>query len=281
MKKILVIENVAATRNLFLEAIKAKGFQPIGADNGVTGINLAQEELPDLIISEIMMPKLDGYSILRYVRQNPTTASIPLIFVTHKATRFNIRKAMDLGADDYLTKPCTLEELLRAITTRLKRQATLQQSYSAQSQIIAEPLSADIMQPTDPQSVFLSNPLLSKVFHFINANFHQPITLGDVAQAVGYSPAYLTNLVRRQTGQTVQNWIIQRRMEAARSLLLETSERVEEIAAKVGYQCPVNFFRQFRQHYGTTPHAWRKEYRSYSWSQNFSVYSDLALIPGE
>ncbi|MBW4629069.1 MAG: helix-turn-helix domain-containing protein [Brasilonema octagenarum HA4186-MV1] len=263
MKKILVIENVAATRNLFLEGIKAKGFQTIGADNGVIGVHLAHKELPDLIISDIILPRLDGYSLLRVLRQNPTTAIIPLIFVTAKATRDDIRKGMELGVDDYLTKPCTVDELLKAIAARLERQATLQQCYSAQCQLIAKPLSANIKKSSHPKSVFLSNPQLSEVFRFIETNFHRAITLADVAQEVGYSPAYLTNLVRRQTGQTVQSWIIQRRMEAACSLLLETSERVEQIAAKVGYKCPVNFFRQFRQHYGTTPHAWRKEYRSY------------------
>ncbi|MHC5761054.1 helix-turn-helix domain-containing protein [Nostoc sp.] len=121
---------------------------------------------------------------------------------------------------------------------------------------------AEILKFTDPKLVFQSDPQMSQVFSFIEANFHQPITLLHVAQAIGYSRAYLTSLVRCRTGKTVQNWIIWRRMKAACFLLLETSEGVEEIAAKVGYQCAVNFFRQFRQHYGTTPHAWRIKNRT-------------------
>lgn len=86
-----------------------------------------------------------------------------------------------------------------------------------------------------------------------------PIALSDVAQAVGYSPAYLTHLMGRQTGQTVQQWIIKHRMAAACSLLLETDQPVEQIAVQVGYRHPVHFFRQFRRLYGTTPQTWRNE----------------------
>ncbi len=258
VKKILVIENRANTRKLFLECLEAEGFHTIAAENGLIGVQRANQELPDLIISGIMLPKLDGYSVLTTLRQNPTTAIIPFIFVSAKVTVPDIRKGMELGADDYLTKPCTVEELLRAIRTRLERQATLRQWYAANSQPVQEPPCAGIIRPTAPQCIFPSDPQLSKVFDFIEANYHQSLTLSDVAVAVGYSPSYLTNVVRRQTGQTVQNWIIERRMAAARSLLLETDERVEEIAAKVGYQCMVHFFRQFRRHHGTTPQAWRK-----------------------
>ncbi|BAY48766.1 AraC family two component transcriptional regulator [Scytonema sp. HK-05] len=258
VKKILVIENGAKTRKLFLECLEAEGFYTIGAENGLIGVQRAQEELPDLVISDTMLPKLDGYGVLTTLRQNPATAIIPFIFVTGEVTQADIRKGMELGADDYLTKPCTPEELLRAIRARLERQATFCQWYAANSLSVREPPCADLIRPTAPQCIFPSDPQLSKVFDFIEANYHQSLTLSDVAVAVGYSPSYLTNLVRRQTGQTVQNWIIERRMAAARSLLLETDERVEEIAAKVGYQCAVHFFRQFRQHHGTTPQAWRK-----------------------
>lgn len=257
MKKILLIENQAETRKLFLKCVEAEGFYTIVAENGLIGVQRAQSELPDLVISEIMLPKLDGYGVLTTLRQNPTTAIIPFIFVTAKVTLADIRKGMELGADDYLTKPCRVEELLRAIRARLERQATLRQCYAANSQLVREPACTGIIRPTAPQCIFPSDPQLSKVFDFIEANYDRSLTLSDVAVAVGYSPSYLTNLVRRQTGQTVQTWIIERRMAAARSLLLETDERVEEIAAKVGYQCAVHFFRQFRKHHGTTPQAWR------------------------
>lgn len=111
-------------------------------------------------------------------------------------------------------------------------------------------------------SIFPTNPNLSEVFQFIEANYQQPITLCDVAQAVGYSPAYLTDLVRRQTGKTVNQWIVERRMEEVCRLLVETNQTANEIALSVGYQNDGHFFRQFRQYHGTTPQVWRNWQRT-------------------
>jgi YesN/AraC family two-component response regulator len=265
-KKILVIESEVQTKNFFLKCLKAEGLCTIDAENGLIGFQQAQQELPDLIISEISLPKLDGYSVLTMLRQNRSTAMIPLIFVTTKEARYEIRKGMELGADDYLTKPCTVKELLNAIAACLEKRTILKQCYAtcdiSQFRPFAEPLLADIIEPITIKSTFPSNSLLDEVFNFIEENFHHQITLSDVAIEVGYSSTYLTNLVRRQTGQTVQNWIIEYRMTAARNLLLTTDETVETIAVKIGYQNVAHFFRQFRQHHKTTPHAWRREHRN-------------------
>ena len=258
MEKILMIENSAQTRDLFIESLEAEGFYTIGAENGLVGVQRAIDELPDLVICDIVMPQLDGYGVLSRLRTDPVTAIIPFIFLTAKVTKAEIRIGMELGADDYLTKPCTVEEVLGAISACLEKRANLRKWYAAQSQPVAEAPEAETTKPAAPKSIFPSDPQLSEVFRFIEANYHRSITLSDVAVAVGYSSTYLTNLVRRQTGQTVQSWIISRRMAAARSLLLETDEKVEEIAQAVGYQSAVHFFRQFRQHHGTTPQAWRR-----------------------
>lgn len=265
VKKILVIEDQAPTRTFLLRGLAARGFETLSAENGRIGIQQAREELPDLIICDIIMPELDGYSVLMALRQDPATAIIPFIFVTAKEDRTEFRKGMELGADDYLTKPCTLEELQRAVITQLEKQTLLKQWWAARQESAPElPSASTATKEAAPESIFPSEPQLSQVFHFIEANYHRPITLGDVAEAVGYSPAYLTNLMRRQTGQPVQRWIIKRRMEAARCLLLETDQAVAEIAAQVGYNNTVHFFRQFRQLHGTTPQAWRSTRRASS-----------------
>ncbi len=111
------------------------------------------------------------------------------------------------------------------------------------------------------ESIFPSIPRLREVFEFIELNYHQNIRLKEVAQAVGYSSAYLTDLVRRLTGKTVNNWIIARRIAEASTLLVETSYSVEEIAFKVGYQNINHFYFQFRNYYKTTPRIWRKSQR--------------------
>ncbi|MDZ7952361.1 response regulator [Nostoc sp. DedQUE09] len=255
MIKILVIEDEPESRDIFLDSLQAEGFEAIAAENGLVGIQQAQEHLPDLVLCDILMPGLDGYGVLTTLRQNPLTATIPFIFLSAKSTKTEIRHGMNLGADDYLTKPSTVEELLEAIATRLEKQATMRQCYVAQSQPVP---STDADTSADTQSLLPTCPQLKEVFDFIEANYYQSITLCDVAQAVGYSAAYLTDLVRRQTGKPVNHWIVERRMAAVRTLLLETNQSTNQIAEAVGYQNEGHFFRQFRQYHGTTPKAWRK-----------------------
>ncbi len=111
------------------------------------------------------------------------------------------------------------------------------------------------------KSIFPSITRLREVFEFIELNYHQNIKLKEVAQAVGYSSAYLTDLVRRLTGKTVNNWIIERRIVEASTLLLETNYSVEQIALDVGYQNINHFYCQFRNYYQNTPRAWREVQR--------------------
>jgi AraC-like DNA-binding protein len=108
------------------------------------------------------------------------------------------------------------------------------------------------------ESIFPSIPRLREVFEFIELNYDRNIRLKEVAQSVGYSSAYLTDLVRKLTGKTVNNWIIERRIAEASTLLLETNYSVEEIALDVGYQNINHFYCQFRDYYKSTPRAWRE-----------------------
>lgn len=259
MKKILVIENESRNRDLLLQTLEVEGFSTIGAENGLIGVQRAKEQLPDLIICDILMPQLDGYGVLSTLRQNPITAIIPFIFLTAKASKAELRQGMELGADDYLTKPSTVEELLGAIAAQMDK-TVLRQWRAAESQQVKESQIADAARLAE-QSIFPTCSHLNEVFQFIEANYHQPITLSDVAQAVGYAPAYLTNLVKRQTQRTVHCWIVERRMAAARSLLLETDRPVSQIAAAVGYPDTGHFIRQFRQLYSMPPKVWRNTQR--------------------
>ena len=99
------------------------------------------------------------------------------------------------------------------------------------------------------------------VFDFIELNYHQNIKSKEVAQTVGYSSAYLTDLVKRMTGKTVNEWIIERRVAQAKYLLLETDKSIESIAFEIGYQNLNHFYRQFRIYCCKTPRAWREEQR--------------------
>jgi two-component system, sensor histidine kinase and response regulator len=125
LTRILVIEDERLIRETIMETLELANLQTIGAANGLMGIHLAREHLPDLIISDITMPDLDGYSVLQDLRSDAETALIPFIFLTARADKSAVRAGMDLGADDYLTKPFTAEELLAAVASRLERQAAI------------------------------------------------------------------------------------------------------------------------------------------------------------
>ena len=258
MAKVLVIEDEAQTREIFLDCLEAEGFVGIEAKNGQVGVQKATEQSPDLVVCDILLPELNGYQVLKTLRQNPLTATIPFIFLTGKATKAELRRGMQSGADDYLTKPSNAEELLAAIATQLEKREILKQLYSEQFQTpsITEAKSNSIL-PSTP------NPQLQEIFNYIEAHYHESISLIDVATSVGYSSAYLTDFVKRQTGTTINRWIIKRRLSAAEALLTESDRSIEQIAEAVGYLNPGHFFRQFRKYIGTTPKVWRKEHRGY------------------
>lgn len=134
MNKILVIEDERSIRLNLLKLLTVEGFQAIAADNGSSGVAMAQTEQPDLIICDIMMPGIDGYEVLKRLQENPVTSTIPFIFLTAKTERSEWRKGMKLGADDYLTKPFTRAELLDAIASRLQKQVSLNQRHSIELQ---------------------------------------------------------------------------------------------------------------------------------------------------
>ncbi|MEB3883208.1 EAL domain-containing protein [Lyngbya sp. CCY1209] len=140
MKKILVIEDEELVRENLVDLLQIEDFQVLEAADGRLGVKLAQEEQPDLILCDVMMPRLDGYGVLSQLRKNPKTAMIPFIFMTALADRTNARKGMELGADDYITKPCTATELLTAITVRLEKHSAVQNHYQNQLLSIEEKL---------------------------------------------------------------------------------------------------------------------------------------------
>src|SRR6266581_6507340 len=121
--KVLVIDDTAEIRLIISESLKIYGFTTLTADDGVKGIEVAREHRPDLIICDINMPNLDGYATLTAIRQNESTATTPFIFLSGATEKPNVRRGMELGADDYLTKPFTHKELVTAVNARLVKQA--------------------------------------------------------------------------------------------------------------------------------------------------------------
>ncbi len=166
MKKILVIEDEIAVRMTISEILKAAKFTVFQAENGKIGVEKAIENLPDLIVCDIMMPILDGFGVLEELKKLPHTAMIPFIFLTAKTTRVDLRQGMELGADDYLTKPFSRVELLASIETRLAKSETLKTITESNMTNLRKNLSMaiphELLTPltgiTSASKIFLENP---------------------------------------------------------------------------------------------------------------------------
>jgi len=121
MKRILVIEDEPEMRRNITTLLHFQGYEPIAAENGRLGVDVARRVKPDLILCDVMMPELDGYGVLKALQADPSLASLPFIFLTAKGEKDDLRSGMDMGADDYLTKPVANADLVRAIEARLLR----------------------------------------------------------------------------------------------------------------------------------------------------------------
>jgi DNA-binding NarL/FixJ family response regulator len=121
MKKILVIEDHALMRRNIVTILTMEGYSALAAANGREGLALAKQELPDLILCDVLMPELDGHGVLAALRADPITAALPFIYLTAKGERNDLRAGMNLGADDYLIKPVSRDELIAALEARFAR----------------------------------------------------------------------------------------------------------------------------------------------------------------
>jgi DNA-binding NarL/FixJ family response regulator len=131
MSKILVIEDQAQMRKNLVTILQMENFQVVSAENGRRGIELATSERPDLVLCDVMMPDLDGFGVVQALRADTALATVPVVFLTAKGDRADLRAGMNVGADDYLTKPVAREDLLTAIRVRLARRHAHQHEVAA------------------------------------------------------------------------------------------------------------------------------------------------------
>jgi len=175
MKKILVIEDEPEMRRNLTTILRLEKFHPLAAENGRVGVELATKEKPDLILCDVMMPELDGHGVLQALRGNQDTASIPFIFLTAKGEKIDVRSGMNLGADDYLTKPVAKADLLDAIRSRLQRAAQQAKPEFNPDFSSAKPL----------ETVLDLTPRVAETLLWIA----QGKTNGDIASILGISEA--------------------------------------------------------------------------------------------
>ncbi len=168
MKTILIIEDQPDMRKNLSTILKMESYAVLAADNGRDGLALAREEKPDLVLCDVMMPGMDGHAVLRGLREDRTIAGTPFIFITAKGEKRDQRTGMNLGADDYLTKPVSATDLLAAVSSRLAREQKRPASAFAPDFSSAAPLETLGLTPREAEVLLWvaqgkSNPEISTI----------------------------------------------------------------------------------------------------------------------
>ncbi|HWO13419.1 MAG TPA: sigma-54 dependent transcriptional regulator [Polyangiaceae bacterium] len=169
MPRILVVDDDPLLRSNLSELFTEEGFDVIAAAGGVDAVALAKGRAPDLIVCDVAMPGMDGHAVLRALREHSPTAKVPFIFLSARAERSEVRAGMNLGADDYLTKPFQLVELLEAARARLQRMSSLGARADAAAQASLPPPSAPTLSAALPPGVVLAAPAMHSLYQQLEA----------------------------------------------------------------------------------------------------------------
>ncbi len=223
------------------------GFQVLQASDGAKGLQMAQEHVPDLIVTDVMMPQLDGYSLTEKLRASHVTNHIPIIMLTAKATQAEKKQGLLAGADAYLTKPFDPEELQIRVQGLLSQRRLLQDKYGIGS----------MGRGVKP----MSHPFLERLEGFVLAHLSESIAVSDLAKEVHMSRVQLYRKVKALTGHSVSVYIRQVRLSEAKAMLDTTDRTVAEISYAAGFTDPSYFTRVFKEAFGHPPSEMRTVHR--------------------
>ncbi|WP_223648561.1 ATP-binding protein [Hymenobacter psoromatis] len=244
---VLVIEDNADMR-AYLRTVLAADYQLLEAPNGEAGLALAREHLPDLVLSDAMMPRLDGYGVCRALKLDERTSHIPLVLLTAKADLPSRLQGLDTGADAYLTKPFRREELLAQLRNLVLGRQQLQAAYRR-----------SLAEPAPPRPPTMEEAFLARVRQAVEAALDDE-TLGveTLSHELALSRTQLHRKLKALTGQAPGDFIRLVRLNRAHALLAGGTTTVAEAAYQVGYGNPANFSTSFSRHFGYAPSETRR-----------------------
>ncbi|MBC6611135.1 response regulator [Hymenobacter sp. BT507] len=249
--RLLVVEDNDEVRQ-YLQQLFATEYEVLTAADGLEGWDEALQHLPDLIISDVMMPHSDGLELCQRVKQHPKTAHIPLLLLTARTAETHQLEGLGLGADDYMSKPFNPTLLLAKADALLRNRRKLHEYY--QRHILLEP--TEITVP-DADREFLENAMRVVEDHLEDAEFNVQV----LVRKVGMSQSVFYRRIKSITGQTVVEFIRDVRMKRAAQLLAGTTMRVSEVAFQVGIEDAKYFRKMFQKIYSVTPSEYARQHR--------------------
>lgn len=255
MPRLLLVEDNKDVMEYLVNCL-GKTYRLELAFNGRKGIERALDTVPDIIVSDIMMPEADGYELLETLKHDERTSHVPIVLLTAKAGVENRVGGMKKGADAYLSKPFHQDELMVVINNLLETRKKLQAKYRSAS--LNPPVGEPIPDKTPPPS--LENEFLSKLRNAVEANFSNPNLDSDtICRLVGMSRSNLHAKLTALTGMPITHYVRAIRLSKAKELLMTTQMNITEVADEVGYDNPRYFSRLFSEEFGMPPSEFRRE----------------------
>ena len=246
---ILVVEDHFDLRNFIREQL-VNDYSVIEAEDGKKGLSLAEEYIPDLIISDIMMPKMDGYQLCKEIKTNIKTNHIPVILLTAKASLDDKLEGLETGADDYLIKPFNTDELKARVKNLINVRQKMREKF--QAEMIIKP--AEIVVPSN-QKVFIE-----KLTNIIEKNIaDENFSVEIMSEEIGMSRSQLHRKLKALSNQTPSEFIRVFRLKRATDLIKQDAGNIAEIAYKVGFSSQAYFTKLFQEQFGLTPSEFRKQ----------------------
>jgi len=244
---ILVVED-NADMCAYIRQHLEPAYQVLEAADGIDGFDKAIASIPDLVISDVMMPKMDGYQLCEKLKTDERTSHIPVILLTAKAEREDKLEGLETGADDYLTKPFDAEELQIRVKNLIALRHKLQEKFKQQM----------VLRPSEISITSFDEAFLKKTVAVVEEHLEdESFSPDDLARAVGMSRAQFYRKMRALTAQPAGLFIRSIRLQRAADLLKKGAGTVTEIAYKVGFSSQPYFSKCFQEHFGMSP----KEYK--------------------
>lgn len=240
MEQVLVIEDDINVRENIAEVLKFKGYNVSVAMDGAIGLSKLKDQRFDLVISDIMMPGLDGYQVLQKIKKNPVNSQIPVILLTAKTMIESKIEGLEHGADDYITKPFNAKELVARVknlieTRKMLKAKTLMEKPRREVESVEDAFIRDLVD------IFAKNLENS---HFV---------IEDVVPHVGLSKSTVQRKVKRYTNKTFNQLLREFRLEQAKAMMERKGGNISEIAFKTGFNSISYFSFSFKNYFGYSP----------------------------
>lgn len=236
----LVIEDDLNIRESLAEMLDLHGFEVLLAENGRTGLRLAMENLPGLIITDIMMPEMNGFEMLSSLRKQQQTELVPVIVLTAKVELESKLKGLELGADDYLTKPFAFRELHLKINNLLQTRRKIMQSSHIKSE--------------KPTAISQEAIFLKKLWLLLDENLEKAnVTIDFVAKRLFMSPSTFQRRVKKITGKSPIQVINEYKLKRAHNMIQINYGNLSEIASRSGFNSLSYFSTSYKEYFGKNP----------------------------